>query len=247
MRTKTLGVLGGLGPLSGVYFCEMLIRHTRADRDQDHLNFLLSSRAETPDRTDFILGRSHDNPLPIMVEEAKKLTAAGADLLCMPCNTAHYFYDGICREISIPMINIIEETASFCSFLGLRRVGLLATEGTVRSRADETYLEPCGITCVTCTEEEQAVISHTIYGEIKQGKAPSLDRFLQVADRLTARGCDALILGCTELSLLKRNHLNDSRFIDSMEVLACVAIHRCGKCSTGFDDRLTRFGQTDSK
>ena len=72
-----LGILGGLGPMSGIYFCEMLTRHTLAKRDSDHLNFLLSSRADTPDRSSFILGESSEDPTPRMRSEAKRLEGAG--------------------------------------------------------------------------------------------------------------------------------------------------------------------------
>ena len=85
----TLGILGGLGPMSSVYFYELLTAHTRAACDQEHINLLISSRADTPDRTAFILGRSADDPLPAMVEEAARLERAGVDLLAIPCNTAH--------------------------------------------------------------------------------------------------------------------------------------------------------------
>ena len=244
MKHPTLGILGGLGPMSSVYFYEMLTEHTKASRDQEHLNLLIPSRADTPDRTAFITGASKVSPEPVMVSEAKRLVAAGADLLAIPCNTAHCFYDSICREVTVPVINIIRETASFCSFLGVKRVGILATEGTVRSRAYETVLGELGLTCVLCTPEEQTHISHIIYEEIKQGKTPDLPRFLRVADRLTERGCDALILGCTELSLLKKYHLRDSRFVDSMEVLACSAIARCGKETVGFEGALAEFCPT---
>ncbi|MBQ8331565.1 MAG: aspartate/glutamate racemase family protein, partial [Clostridia bacterium] len=102
----TLGILGGLGPMSGVYFCEMLTRHTRAERDSEHLDFLLSSRASTPDRTDFILGRSDESPVPAMIGEVRKLIGAGADLIAIPCNTAHSFYESIQSASSVPVINI---------------------------------------------------------------------------------------------------------------------------------------------
>ena len=70
VKNITLGILGGLGPMSSVYFYGMLTSHTLAVCDQQHLNILLSSRADTPDHTDYILGRSDENPLPVMVEEA---------------------------------------------------------------------------------------------------------------------------------------------------------------------------------
>jgi aspartate racemase len=138
---RILGILGGLGPMASVYFCEMLISHTKAERDADHINFLLSSRASTPDRSSFILGISKDDPTDAMTEEARRLEAAGAHLLAIPCNTAHYFYESICRAVDIPILNIISETAKFCKYLGVSRIGVLATEGTAASGAYEKYLE----------------------------------------------------------------------------------------------------------
>ena len=238
---KTLGVLGGLGPMSSVYFYEMLTAHTRAERDQDHINILISSRADTPDRTDFITGRSSQNPLPVMSGEVDKLAAAGAEVIAIPCNTAHYFYDGIAKTAGIPIMNIIEETVAFCKYLGLSRVGVLATEGTVRSGAYRSALERAGIECVSCSEEDQATVTEIIYGAVKQGKEPDLDKFLAVADTLTAHGCERIILGCTELSLLKRNCRLGTRFIDSLEVLASQAISACGAEAQGFESELMKF------
>ena len=238
---KTLGILGGLGPMSSVYFYEMLTAHTEAYCDQEHLNILISSRADTPDRTDFITGRSKNNPLPIMREEVERLAAAGASIVAIPCNTAHYFYDGISESSPVPILNIIRETADFCDFLGLDRVGVLATEGTVRSGAYKKTLESLGIEYMTCSEGDQRVVSEIIYGSVKQGKEPDIDEFLRVADSLTSSGCKRIILGCTELSLLKKNCRLGIRFIDPLEVIASRAIRECGATPTGFDPELMNF------
>lgn len=241
MKTATLGILGGLGPMSGVYFCELLVSHTRADSDREHLNFLMSSRADTPDRTDFILGRSRHDPAPVMVAEVKRLIAAGAEVIAIPCNTAHYFYERIVAAASVPVLNIIEETVDFCVQSGVRTVGVLATEGTVASGAYRRACERAGVGYLTCEPREQAVISDMIYDQIKKGRMPALDAFCAVADGLRERGADAVILGCTELSLLKKAAGNTPDWIDSLEVLACAAIRSCGGAPTGFDEGLMKF------
>lgn len=230
--------------MSSVYFYEMLTAHTRAARDQEHLDLLISSRASTPDRTDFILGRSDGDPLPAMAEEAARLARAGADLLAIPCNTAHCFYTGVQAAVDVPVLNIIEQNAAFCRFLGLTRVGVLATEGTVASGAYKEALTDVGIEYLTPSAEGQAVVSHIIYDQIKRSLPPDTAAFRAVADELFSRGCERVILGCTELSLLKRNHFSDPRFIDSMEVLALSAICRCGKEPVGFDGDLMQFSLT---
>ncbi len=223
-----LGVLGGLGPMSTVYFCELLTSHTKAATDADHIDMLISSRASTPDRTAFILGESDCDPLPVMQEEALRLCRAGAELIVIPCNTAHYFYEGLQAGCPVPILNIIEETVDHLAQNGVSTFGLLATEGTVRSRAYHRLAEPRGLSCLTPTEEEQAVISSIIYDEIKQNKPANRAAFLQVAASLRARGCERLVLGCTELSLLKKQGL-DEYFLDSLEVLAYRTILACKK------------------
>ena len=227
--------------MSGVYFCELLTSHTRADADREHLNFLMSSRADTPDRTDFILGRSKDDPVPVMVAEVNRLISAGAEVIAIPCNTAHYFYERIVSAASVPVLNIIEQTVDFCVQNDMRTVGVLATEGTVASGAYQRACEKVGVGYLTCNAQDQAVISDMIYHQIKKGRIPDLVAFSDIVERLRQRGAEAVILGCTELSLLKKKAGNMPDWIDSMEVLACAAIRLCGGKPTGFDERLMKF------
>lgn len=239
---KTLGILGGLGPMSSVYFYEMLTAHTKAERDQEHLNILLSSRADTPDRTDFILGRSSQNPIYTMKAEVAKLVGAGADIIAIPCNTAHSFYEQLSADAPVPVINIIRQTALFCRREGVKKAGILATEGTVASGAYGEIFNLAGIECITPAAAEQKMISDIIYGDIKRGMPPNAEAFSKVTDKLLNMGCDRLILGCTELSLIKRTGaLDGTLFIDSLEVLAYSAIKMCGKLPIGFDERLMNF------
>ena len=239
---KTLGILGGLGPMSSVYFYEMLTAHTAAATDQEHLNILLSSRADTPDRTDFILGRSEDDPIPVMKFEVARLIGAGADIIAIPCNTAHYFYDRISEECGVPIINIIRQTALFCYRQGIKKAGLLATEGTIVSGAYGNIFSTAGMECICPDDSGQKIISDIIYGQIKKGAEPDMNAFFDVVGELREKGCEKIILGCTELSLIKkRGGLSDELFIDSLEVLAYSAIRMCGKTPVGFNDELMKF------
>ena len=233
-KSKLLGVLGGLGPMSTVYFCELMTSHTLAYSDNEHVDMLISSRATTPDRTDYILGRSDRDPLPIMLADAKRLENGGVDLIVIPCNTAHYFYDGLKKELHVPVLNIIDETVAMLERMGVGCFGLLATEGTVFSNAYNRSCERYGLKCIIPSAEEQAVISSIIYNDIKQNRPVNRNEFFRVADALCARGCERLVLGCTELSLLKRQGLDSSLFVDSLEVLAWKAILACGKTPVGF-------------
>lgn len=229
-----LGILGGLGPMSTVYFCELLNLHTAAARDADHIDMLISSRATTPDRTAYIIDKSAPDPLPVMLEEAHRLERAGVDLIVVPCNTAHYFYDGLAEGCNTPILNIIDETTAHLCGIGTRTFGLLATEGTIRSGAYERFCTPRNLTCVTPTEEEQKIITSIIFDAIKQNKPVDMAAFEGVVNSLRARGCEKIVLGCTELSLLKKQGLDDELFVDSLDVLAYRTILACGKTPIGF-------------
>ena len=235
MKTCTyLGILGGLGPMSTVYFCELLNRHTLATCDADHIDMLVSSRATTPDRTAYILNKTAPDPLPVMLAEAHRLERAGVDLIVVPCNTAHYFYDGLTKSCKTPILNIIDETTAHLSRIGTKTFGLLATDGTIQSGAYERFCASRGLNCVTPAKEEQTVISDIIFGQIKQNKPVDMAAFDCVINSLRSRGCEKIVLGCTELSLLKKQGLDTELFVDSLDVLAYRTILACGKTPVGF-------------
>ena len=233
---KVLGILGGLGPMATVYFYELLTRHTKAARDQDHIDVIITGRATTPDRTAYILGESTQNPFDIMAEDAARLVTFGADILAIPCNTAHYFYDRLNATIPIPILNMVEETVRTALRGGCRRLGVLATTGTVQTGTYQRMCARCGLACAVPDEAAQQGVMDVIYRDVKQGKRADSAAFARAVDSLRAQGCDRVALGCTELSLVKRDDGLDSFYLDSMEVLAKSAILAFGKTPVGLDE-----------
>ena len=232
---KTLGILGGLGPAASAYFYETITEHTKALRDQDHLDIVLFSKASIPDRTEFILGKSPRSPLPAMIDGVHALVRAGADIIAIPCNTAHYFYDEIEKSSPVPVLNIIGETVRLAKAAGIRKLGIMATSGTVKAGA---YQEAClaeGLDFTLPTERSQAALMDIIYKDIKTSGAPDMDAFMRVAEELYENGAGAIVLGCTELSLIRglENHPR-YLFIDSLLTLALRSIEACGKTPVGF-------------
>jgi aspartate racemase len=212
----------------------MITEHTLASRDQDHIDILLSSRASTPDRTDFIMGRSDNDPLPVMLRDAKYLEECNVSAIVIPCNTAHYFIEEIRRAVSVPMPSIITETVSHIKRAGYRKAGILATEGTVHAGSYQMECERQGIEWAIPSDEGQARLMELIYGKVKKGIPVGAEEFYSVCGELFDAGCDTLILGCTELSLINRAIGGDDRFTDSLEVLAYTAIKLCGHTPCGF-------------
>ncbi len=229
--SKLLGILGGLGPMATAYFYELLTALTVAECDQEHIDMVISSRVSTPDRSSFILGESNDNPLPAMIEEARKLEAYGADMIAIPCNTAHYFYDGIQENVSIPVLNIITETVNYLAGIGVTRAALFATEGTCKSGTYQSFGEG-KVEIVVPEESDQDIITSIIFDDIKRGKEPDIKKFSEIASKMKELGCSRVILGCTELALIKKNFeviASDDFYVDSLEVLARKTVTKCGK------------------
>ena len=176
-----------------------------------------------------------------MISDAQSLETYGATAIVIPCNTAHYFYDSICNEVSIPILNIIRETAKYCKSSGVTRIAVLATEGTAASGAYQKFLDEYEIEVLPLSSDEQSVITHIIFDQIKSGAEPDLKSFLRVSNSLIARGAQLIILGCTELSLIKKQNPLPEYFIDSLELLALSAIFECGKEPIDFDEPLMNF------
>ncbi len=232
MKRKTVGILGGIGPLSTVYFMEMIIQMTKAETDQEHIDMIVLNHAGIPDRTRFILGLSDENPLDVMVADARKLERAGADFIVIPCNTAHYFFDKIRQSVRVPILNIVEETVDYAvkTVPGLTSLGVLATDGTIESKTYQRFCEARGIRCEVPDAEGRAVNMRIIYDQVKAGKPADIGAFLGLVESLKQRPCEAVVLGCTELSVVKRDHrLKRPDIIDSLEVLAESTIFACGK------------------
>ncbi len=232
-QNKVLGILGGLGPMATAYFYELVIAHTKASCDQEHIDMVISSKSTTPDRTAYILDSTKPDPFAVMESEAKRLVTFGAEVIAIPCNTAHYFYTRLHSVIPIPVLNMVELTAQKVASTGCEKVGILATDGTICTNTYQIACEKSGLQCAVPCPNDQKAIMQVIYGNIKSGDAPDMQLFFNAANNLFAQGCQRLILGCTELSLLKKSGLLDEQYIDSMEVLTESTILACGKTPIG--------------
>ena len=229
-----LGVLGGLGPLATVYFMDLLVKMTDANKDQEHIPALVMNDAEIPDRTAYILGNSDESPLPKMKEDASLLERCGCDYIVIPCNTAHYFYDEVQSAVQVPIINILDETVRYAAAQGpdIHKVGVLATEGTIESGSYKKYIEKYGLEEVRPDEHDTESLMNIIYDQVKAGREVDMMEFNRIIMNLAKRGSDVVVLGCTELSIINRDYglTKTNRYIvDSMEVLARASIEKCGK------------------
>ena len=225
---RTLGVIGGLGPIATAHFMELIIRMTEAQTDQEHLDMIIYNRPSIPDRTSYILDQSKPNPLPEMIRVGNTLARQGAKLIAIPCMTAHYFHRELTRYIEAPIVHAIHETAVHLKKHGITTAGIMATDGTIRSKLFQQELEKHGITPVIPGEEGQKCVMSVIYDDIKANRPAGMDKFDLAARDLREAGAQAIILGCTELSLVKRDYPIGAGYLDAMEVLARRCVLECG-------------------
>lgn len=227
--TKILGVLGGLGPMATAYYLELMIKMTDAATDQEHLQSIVMNFPTVPDRTAFILGRSQESPLEPMIALGRQLKTMGAHVIATPCITAHYFHKELQEGIGLPMIHGIECIARQLSRAGITRVGLMATDGTVQSGIFQRQVEEYGMELILPDAEGQAAVMTLIYDQVKAGKEPELKLFESVKQQLRGKGAQVVVLGCTELSMLKKENPLGSGILDALEVLAQESLIACNK------------------
>lgn len=219
-----IGIIGGLGPLATVKFMEML--NKRFVNINEEIEMVVINDPTTPDRTSYILDNTKNNPINSILSMVKKLELFNVDLLVMPCNTASYFYKEIESNTNILFINIVEETVKYLKQNNIKKIGLMATEGTIKSEIYKNLLTKYSIDLETPSDIDQKIVSSIIYDGIKCNNKINLNEFYNVINNLKNKGCEKVILGCTELSALKEIYnIKDDYLIDAMDILADSTIN----------------------
>jgi aspartate racemase len=196
-----LGVLGGMGPQATADFLAKLAACTEAQSDQQHLPVVAWSVPQIPDRTSAIL-HGGDSPLGPMLHGVRMLYALGATAIVIPCNTAHYWYDDLSARAGLPILHIVDAAADQISSARpeARRLGLLATEGTLRSGIYQNRL-PAKFEVIEPDPVSIVGVMHGI-AEVKAGRLDAArPLFDEAAEALRRKGTDAILLACTEIPL----------------------------------------------
>ena len=227
---RTLGILGGMGPLATAFFMTRLIALTPATHDQEHIPTLVWSCPQIPDRVGPILGRpGAESPLPMAAAGAQKLAAGGAEAIVMPCNTIHYWLDELQAAVNIPFLSIVDATLAALDVTakGCRKVGLIATEGTLRADLYQAPLLARGVAPLLPSDADMddavlPAIAAVKRSELSAAKAG----FTRAVERLNDRGADAVILACTEIPVALGTTAPDGTppWVDTIEALAAAAV-----------------------
>lgn len=228
-----LGILGGMGPLATVDFLGKLTRLTPATCDQDHLPWVTVSQPGIPDRSAAIKA-GNDGPGPFLVKGAVWLANQGTQLIAIPCNTSHFWFDQMQAASSVPILHIadatIEELQRSESPIGA--IAILATRGTVQAGIYSKRLVAKGFDLAEITEDEQTVVDQIIK-DVKGGQVgPARDSMRVLLQGLAGRGLKTAILGCTELPIAHIVRAGDPHSgvhaIDTSLALATASLRRLG-------------------
>jgi aspartate racemase len=225
---KIAGIIGGMGPQATIDLFQKVVSNTEASCDNEHIHILIDNNTDIPDRTKSILNHS-DLPLKYLSQSAKRLEKSGASFLAMPCNTAHYFYDRLQKEVNIPIINMIEETAKYLKERNEKTFLLLATTGTIKTEIYQNIFNKYNLTIIKPKQEFQDEIMSAIYDYVKEGKPyDKVNKFKEYLNQELVNNIDNIILGCTELPILFENNKLDYKTVDPTLVLAKQIIINAG-------------------
>jgi aspartate racemase len=211
-----------MGPAATWDFCARLSAATPAQRDQDHLRVLVDCDPRIPDRNAAMAGEG-PSPAPRLAERACGLAAAGAELLCMPCNAAHAFADAVREATPLPFVDMVEASvaAAVRCAPGARRAALLATRASYRAGLYAAAFDRRGVTLLATPDEEQEALMASIYavkaGDLSPARAAELRTLGEVA---VDRGAEVVVAACSEVPLLLDDHELSVPLVGSSQALA---------------------------
>lgn len=164
---KTIGILGGMGPAATVDLFSLIVNNTVASCDQEHIHIIIDNNPKIPDRTAAIIGNGK-TPVEELCASAERLYKAGADFIIIPCNTSHYYINEIRSSLSIPVIDMIEETAKAVRKKKINSAIILCTEGTKKADIYTMKFEEQGISVLYPDQIMQDEVNHIIYDGVKK-------------------------------------------------------------------------------
>ena len=216
-----LGVLGGMGPAATLEFLAKVQAYTPAERDQDHIRVIADINPKAPDRN--VPGSGAG---AVLAEMAVALRGAGAEVLAMPCNTAHAHVDMIQRASGLPLVDMIDLGAEEAAQSGAMRAGVLGTKGSLRLYRE--YLAARAMGLVALSAESQERFMQTLY-RIKAGDEgqQAQEEMQAYAAELAANGAEVLIAGCTEVPLVLAPEDVRLELVDPGDLLARKSVAVC--------------------
>ena len=219
-----LGVIGGMGPLATVKFYDKVVLNTDAHNDNEHIDLVVLNHSTMPDRTRCIIEKKDLEFLSVIKKDLEILDNIGVDVVAIPCNTSHYFYDEFSKYTNLKIINMIEETILEIKRRGVKQVAVFGTIGTLNSKVYDKYAQKYGIEVKELSTADKNSVMDIIY-KIKETNNLENKEFIEILNKY----CDKDTIGiiaCTELSLL--DICKSINTIDALDVLVNKSIELSG-------------------
>lgn len=219
-----LGVIGGMGPLATVKFYDKIVLNTEAHNDNEHIDLIVLNHSTMPDRTKCIIENKDTEFLNEIKKDLEILERIGIDVVAIPCNTSHYFYDEFKNFTNLKIINMIEETILEIKRRGIKKVAVFGTLGTLNSKVYNKYAKENGIEVKELSLEDKKTVMDIIY-KIKETNNLENKEFIEILNKY----CNDETIGiiaCTELSLLDIS--KNINTIDALDVLVNKSIEYSG-------------------
>jgi len=220
-REKVVGIIGGMGPEATVDFMRRLIAAVPAKDDCDHLHVIADNNSKVPSRIAALIEGHGKDPAPVLVGMARRLEAAGADILTIPCNTAHHYHKKIARSVHVPVIDMVALSVKRLASLSPRprRIGMLASMAVRKVGVYDHPLAEQNFEPLYGGAQTEAALLELIRAVKSSGATAALAKsYKAVAQTLADQGADALLVACTELSLFPAPSVG-LPVVDALDVL----------------------------
>lgn len=225
---KKIGIIGGLSPESTVsYYLHITRTYVERYGDYGYPEILIYS----VNLENYHCWRSEnrwDLVAENLIDAAKSLQKAGADFGLIATNTMHKVFDVVQNAVSLPLIHLVDVTALKAQEMGLKKLGLLGTQYTMSDGFYHEKISQFGLNVIVPHSEDQKIIHKIIVEELVQGKLleDSRSEYIRIINKLTSKGAEGIILGCTEIPLLIKQNDSSVPILDTAIIHAEAALER---------------------
>lgn len=223
---KTIGLLGGMSWESTELYYRLINEETKRILGGLHSAKIAMVSVDFQEIEKLQHEGNWDATAEILAAHARQIELAGADFLLICTNTMHKVADQVSAAIDIPLLHLADATAERINGAGIKTVGLLGTRFTMEQDFYKGRLQQRGIKVITPAADDRETVHRVIYEELCLGRVEPASRqaFLDIVDRLSAQGAEAVIEGCTEIGMLVKPEHTEVRLFDTTRIHAEQAV-----------------------
>lgn len=220
---QLIGIIGGMGTLASQFLFQRIVELANAKSDQEYPEFIFYNCPKTPDRTGSILNKK-TKIVEFIATALNRLERAGSKRLILDCNTAYFYYPQITKRVNAKLLNLVDENCKrlIKERVGAKKIGILATTGTLKTKLYETALKKHGD--FKFVYPNQSELMKLIYGKngIKTGNLNQHSKAAKIINDLLKKGAECILVGCTDLSILINEKNASCPIIDSTTTIAKI-------------------------